>query len=134
VNYRSLPFPVLALALISIAAGAANFAGEYTDKKFLNGQGVFELSLEQSGNNVTVFFSAGYNDGHGAGPEADGTGKITPKGTVEFKFEDGFKNAGTGTITRTGDGVILSLRTTRVVDPQCLVFYRQNMHLARVKK
>jgi len=131
---RSLGFAALALALASIAAGPPNFTGEYADKNFLNGQGVFELSLEQNGNNVTIFFSAGYNDGHGAAPEADGTGKVTSKGTIEFTFEDSFKNAGTGTISHSGDGVILSLKTSRVVDPRCLVFYKQNMRLPRVKK
>ena len=131
---RSLVFTALVLALASIAAGPPNFAGEYADKNFLNGQGVFELSLEQNGSNVTIFFSAGYNDGHGAAPEADGTGKVTSKGTIEFTFEDSFKNAGTGTISHSGDGVTLSLKTSRVVDPRCLVFYKQNMRLPRVKK
>jgi hypothetical protein len=124
---------LVALSLFSIAAAVSNFAGEYADKKFLNGQGVFQLSLEQSGNNISVFFSAAYNDGRNAAPEADGTGKITSKGTVEFKFEDSFKNAGTGTITRSSDGVVLSIKTTRVADPRCLVFYKQNMRLPRVK-
>jgi len=134
-NDRRLTF-ALALVFISsiIAAETPNFAGEYADKKFLNEQGVFQLSLEQSGNNVSIFFSAGYNDGHGPGPEADGTGKVTAKGTVEFTWEDGFKNSGSGTITRTPDGVILSIKTTRVADPRCLAFYRQNIRLPRVKK
>jgi len=125
---------LVALSLFSIAAAAADFAGEYADKKFLNGQGVFQLSLEQNGNSASIFFSAGYNDGHGAAPEADGTGKITSKGTVEFTFEDGFKNAGTGTIRRSGDGVILSIKTTRVADPRCLVFYKENIRLSKLKK
>lgn len=131
---RLLTFLVFALAFVAIGAGPANFAGEYADKKFLNGQGVFQVSLEQSGNSVTVFFSAGYNDGHGAAPEADGTGKVNAKGTVDFTFEDGFKNAGSGTIARTADGVIISIKTTRVVDPRCLVFYKQNIRLPKLKK
>src|SRR5947209_14648379 len=122
------------LALFLVAAGPPNFAGEYADKKFLNGQGVFQLSLEQTGNNVSVWFSAGYNDGHGAAPEAEGTGKVSSKGTVEFKFEDSSKNAGTGTITRAGDNVVVSIKTTRVADSRCLVFYGQNMRLKRVGK
>jgi hypothetical protein len=122
------------LSLFLIAASAANFAGEYADKKFLNGQGVFQLSLEQNGSNVSVFLSAAYNDGHGAAPEADGTGKVTSKGVVEFKFEDNFQNAGSGTISRAGDDVIVSIKATRVADPRCLVFYKQNMRLPRVKK
>jgi hypothetical protein len=95
---------------------------------------VFELSLEQNRSNVSVFFSAVYTDGHGAAPEADGSGKVTSKGTVEFTFEDSFKNAGTGTITRSGDGVIVSIKMTRVTDSRCLRFYGQNMRLKRVGK
>src|SRR5947209_14138941 len=114
------------LALFLVAAGPPNFAGEYADKKFLNGQGVFQLSLEQTGNNVSVFFSAGYNDGHGAAPEAEGRGKITAKGTAEFTFEDSCKNAGSGTINRSADGVV-AIKTTRVADPRCLAFYKQNI-------
>ena len=125
---------LVALALVSIAAGPPNFAGEYADKKFLNGQGVFELSLEQNGNNVTVFFSAVYSDGHGAAPEANGTGEVTNKGTVEFKFEDSFNNTGTGTIRRAGDDVIISIKMLNVAEPRCLQFYGENMRLKRVKK
>src|ERR1700720_126209 len=107
---------LVALALVSIAAGPPNFAGEYADKKFLNGQGVFELGLEQNGNNVTVFFSAVYSDGHGAAPEANGTGEVTNKGTVEFKFEDSFNNTGTGTVRRAGDDVIISIKMLKVAE------------------
>lgn len=134
VKDRQLLFTAIALGLSVTAAGPSNFAGEYADKKFLNGQAVFEMSLEQSGNTVSVFFSAVYNDGHGAAPEADGAGKVTPKGTVEFKFEDNFKNAGTGTIMRAGNDIVVSIKTRRVADPRCLAFYRQNMRLQQVKK
>ena len=135
--------PHLVLALIAltlippgsvIATDTANFAGEYADKKFLNGQGVFQLSLEQTGKDVSVFFSAAYNNGQGAAPEADGTGHATAKGVVEFRFQDSMKNSGTGTITRSGDDVIVSIKTSRVADPRCLVFYKQNIRLKRVKK
>ena len=125
---------LVALALVSIAAGPPNFAGEYADKKFLNGQGVFELGLEQNGNNVTVFFSAVYSDGHGAAPEANGTGEVTNKGTVEFKFEDSFNNTGTGTVRRAGDDVIISIKMLKVAESRCLQFYGENMRLKRVKK
>ena len=112
-----------------LGAAPGNFTGEYADKKFLNGRGVFQMSLEQNENNVSVFFSAAHNDGSGAAPEADGTGKVTSKGTVEFKWEDSFKNAGTGTISRSGSDVILSIKTTRVADARCLEFYRPNIRL-----
>ena len=120
---------LLVVIVSAIAAQPTNFAGEYADKNFLNGQATFQMSLEQSASTVTVWFSAGYNDGHGLLPEADGSGKITAKGTVEFTFKDSAKNAGAGTITRAGDDIIVSLKTTRVADARCLELYRQNMRL-----
>jgi hypothetical protein len=116
----------IALGLSELAAEPTNFAGEYADKNFLKGKGVFQMSLEQNGNTVSVFFSAA--------PEADGTGKVTSKGAVEFKWDDSFKTAGIGTITRVGDGVIVSIKPTKVADARCLQFYGQNMHLSRVGK
>jgi hypothetical protein len=81
---RQLAAWILAVALLSdgsiLAAGSPNFTGEYVDRKFLNGQAVFQMSLEQSGNTVSVFFSAVHNNGQGAAPEADTTGHITSKG------------------------------------------------------
>ena len=92
------------------------------------------MSLEQSGNTVSVWFSAGYNDGHSIQPVADGTGRAASKGTVEFTFTDSSHNAGTGTITRAGEDLIVSLKTTQVADSRCLELYRQNMRLKRVGK
>jgi hypothetical protein len=131
---RYLIFAISALASISLAADTPNFAGEYADKKFLNGQAVFQMSLEQGGKAVSVWFSAGYNDGHGAAPEASGTGKVTSKGGVDFKFEDSFGNAGTGTITRSGSDIIVSIKPIRVTDSRCLEFYLESIHLKRVGK
>ena len=119
---------------VAISADAQNFAGEYADKNFLNGQATFQMSLEQSGNTVSVWFSAGYNDGHSIQPVADGSGRAASKGTVEFTFTDSSHNAGTGTITRAGEDLIVSLKTTRVADSRCLELYRQNMRLKRVDK
>jgi hypothetical protein len=116
-------------AIIVIAADLPNFTGEYADKKFLNGKAVLQMSLEQGGSTASVWFSAVYNDGHGAAPEAAGTGKITGKGTVEFKFEDSFKNLGAGTVARSGEDIIVSIKATRVADSRCLPFYGQNMRL-----
>lgn len=121
------------IASISLGATPPNFAGEYADKKFLSGQGVFQMSLEQTRNNVSVFFSAVYSDGHGAAPDADGTGTINSKGAVEFKWEDSFKNSGTGTIKRLGEDIVVSINPTRVAEPRCLQFYRNNMRLQRIK-
>ena len=111
---------------------AENFSGEYADQNFLNGQAVFQMSLQQSGDTVSVRFSASYNDGHGAAPQADGTGKVTDKGTVQFKFKDSSKNAGTGRIAPAGEGIIVSLKTKHVSDSSCLEFYGQKMRLKRV--
>jgi hypothetical protein len=62
------------------------------------------------------------NNGSGSAPEAQGVGKINGKGALEFKFEDSCHNSGTGTITRSGDDIIVSLTTTRKVDANCAAF------------
>lgn len=131
---------IVSLLSLVIAVGSAvgaqptNFTGEYADRNFLGGQATFQMSLEQSSNTVSIWFSAGYNDGHGIQPVADGPGKVTGKGEVEFSFKDSSRNAGTGTITRTGDDIVVSLKTTRVADARCLELYRQNMRLKKVGK
>jgi hypothetical protein len=112
----------------------ANFSGEYADQNFLNGQAVFQMSLQQSGDTVSVWFSASYNDGHGAAPEADGTGKVTDKGTVQFKFKDSSKNAGTGRIAPAGESIIVSFKTKHVSDSSGREFYGQKMRLKRMGK
>jgi len=130
-----VPLLSFLVAIVStIAAPPTNFTGEFADKNFLNGQATFQMSLEQSGTTVTVWFSAGYNDGHSIQPVADGTGRASPKGTVEFTFKDSSHNAGSGTITRAGDDIVVSLKTTRVADSRCLELYRQNMRLKKVGK
>ena len=116
------------------AADTPGFAGEYADKKFLSGQAVFQMSIEQHGNTASVWFSAGYNDGHGSAPEGEGKGSVTGKGVLEFTFKDGDGNSGTGTITRSGADLIVSIKPTHVADPRCLVYYKQNIHLKRVSK
>jgi hypothetical protein len=127
---HSLPLIVGTLLTISIASAAENFAGEYADKNYLHGKGVLQLSVEQGGNgDVGLFFSAGNNDGSGSAPEGQGRGKVTSKGTVEFKWSDSFKNSGTGTITKSGADVIISLKPTHVADSRCLSFYGTNIRL-----
>jgi hypothetical protein len=131
---RHLLSAAIALALTIVSAHGQSFAGEYADRNFLGGQATFQMSLEQSGNTVSVWFSAGYNDGHSIQPVADGSGKVSGKGSVEFTFKDSSHNAGTGTITRAGDDIVVSLKTTRVGDPRCLEIYRQSMRLKRVSR
>ena len=96
----------------------------------MGGQAVFQLSLTQEGTQtVKVGFDAVYNNGRDCAPEAEGTGKITGKGTLKFTFQDNEHNAGTGTITRAGEDVIVSLKATRIANPKCVVFYRDNIRL-----
>ncbi len=110
-----------------------NWAGEYADKNFLNGQAVFELTIEQSGNAVQVSFDAGFFDAHGAAPDGEGPARITGKNKLAFNWEDSFHNLGTGTITRASAGIVVSMKTTHLVESRCLMFYGQNMRLKRVK-
>jgi hypothetical protein len=131
-----LVFAILFLALCSTAVNAADSAGwvgEYTDKKFLSGRAVFQLSIDQSGSAMQIRFDAAWNDGHAAAPEADGPGKVSGN-TLTFKWEDTFKNSGTGTIKRSGDDIIVSIDATHVADPRCLPFYGKNMRLKRAAK
>jgi hypothetical protein len=127
-------FLTLVTCLAVRAADAPNWAGEYVAQKFLNDRAVFQLSIEQSGSTMQVSFDAAYTDAHGAAPEGQGPAKVTGKDTLQFKFEDSFGNSGTGTITRAGDDIIVSMKTSHVADPRCLAFYGQNMHLKRSGK
>jgi len=116
-----------------LAASLAKFDGEFVDKKFLNGQGVFEFSVHQSGNALEIAFDAAYSDGHGATPDATGAGKINGN-TAQFTWKDSFGNTGTGTISLAGDDIVVSMKTVHVADSRCLTFYRQNMKLKRIGK
>jgi hypothetical protein len=89
--------------------------------------------IEQSGNSIQVSFDAAYVDAHDAAPDGRGPAKITGKNALQFNWEDSLNNSGTGTIRQTGDGILVSMKTTRVVDSRCLVFYGENMRLKRVK-
>jgi hypothetical protein len=136
---KTWSLPVLATSVLifrlstAFAAEPASWVGEYTDKKFLNGRAVFQLSVEQSGGGMQVAFDAAHNDGHGAAPEGQGPAKVSGN-TLQFKFEDSFGNTGTGTITRAADGVVVSMKTLHVAEPRCLAFYGENMRLKRVGK
>ena len=117
----------------ALAARTANFDGEYADKNFLNGQGVFEFSVHQNGNALEIGFDAAYSDGHGATPDATGAGQVNGN-TAQFTWKDSFGNSGTGTISLAGDDIVVSMKAVHVADPRCLAFYRQNMRLKRTGK
>jgi hypothetical protein len=129
-------FIFILLSVIASNARSAepNWAGEYADNNLLNGQAVFQMSIEQSGSVIQISFDAAYTDAHGAAPDGQGPAKIATNDTLAFKWKDSFKNSGNGRITRTGEDIIVSMKTTRVVDSRCVVFYGQKMRLKRVKK
>ena len=115
------------------AADSTGWAGEYRDDKYLNGRAVFQLTIEQSGSAMQVSFDAAWVDAHGAAPEAQGPAKVSGN-TLTFTFTDSFDNSGSGTITRKGNDIIVSLNPTHVVEPRCLGFYGKNFRLKRVVK
>jgi hypothetical protein len=124
---------VLTVASLTLEAADSGWTGQYTDKKFLGGRAVFQLSIEQSGSAIQVSFDAGWADGHGAAPEAEGRANISGN-KLTFKFDDTFKNSGTGTITRDGNDILVSINPTQVADPRCLAFYGKNIRLKRAGK
>jgi len=124
---------LLATIATALTAGPAKFDGEFVDKKFLNGQGVFQFSVHQSGNALDIAFDAAYSDGHGATPDATGAGKVNGN-TAQFTWKDSYGNTGTGTISLAGDDIVVSMKAVHVADPSCLAFYRQNMKLKQTGK
>jgi hypothetical protein len=125
---------VLGATAFSAQSADLSWAGEYADKNFLNGQAVFELSVSQSRNAIKIAFDAAYSDGHGGAPDGEGQANITDKNTLQFNWEDSFGNSGVGTIKRAGKDVIVSMKTTHVIDSRSLMFYGENMRLKRVNK
>ncbi|MEN3369175.1 MAG: hypothetical protein V7609_1318 [Verrucomicrobiota bacterium] len=121
-------------AHLCLAGAGESWAGQYSDQNFLGGKAVFQLSIEQSGSAIQVSFDAAHKDAHGAAPEGQGPAKISGKDTLIFKFEDSFSNTGTGTIKHAGNDIILSMKTTHVAEPRCMVFYGDNMRLKRANK
>ena len=49
---------VMLSAMASTPSPEPNWAGEYADKKFLNGQAVVQMSITQSGNAIQIAFDA----------------------------------------------------------------------------
>ena len=131
--FRSTLALLLAMHL-SFAATPDNWAGEYADKKFLNGSATFQLTIEESGNKIQVSFDAVNNGGRGCAPEAQAIVTVNGKDKLQFSFQDSEGNAGKGTITRAGDNdLIVSLKATKVAKQECAKFYRDNIHLKRVE-
>jgi hypothetical protein len=124
---------LLATIGTALTAAPARFDGEFVDKKFLNGQGVFEFSVHQSGNALDIAFDAAYSDGHGATPDATGAGNASGN-IAPFTWKDSYGNTGTGIISLAGDDIVVSMKPVHVADPRCLAFYRQNMKLKRIGK
>ncbi len=117
-----------ALAVSALATGAS-WTGNYTDKKYLNGQAVFQLNILQEGETISVDFDAVYNDGHGCAPQGNGPAKVVDQSTLKFTFTDSAGNSGSGTIKRDASGVLLSIKPGRIADRRCTVFYKENIRL-----
>ena len=122
-----------ALSPTVLAADSSGWAGQYRDEKYLGGRAVFQLTIEQSGGAMQVSFDAAWVDAHGAAPEAQGPAKVSGN-TLTFTFKDSFDNSGSGTVTRSGNDIIVSINTTHVVEPRCLGFYGKNIRLKRAVK
>ena len=119
---------------ITFAAERSSWAGEYSDKKFLSGSAVFQLTIEQSGSKIQVSFDAANNDGSGCAPEAQGMATAGGKDKLQFNFRDNQGNTGTGTVTRSGNQLIVSLKASKVAKQDCTKFYRDNIRVQRMKK
>jgi hypothetical protein len=134
VNNPAMKTKIPAVILLSLFAGltmarGAGWAGNYTDKQYLNGKAVFQLSILEEGERISVDFDAAYNDGHGCAPQGNGPATVADKDTLKFTFTDSSGNAGTGTIKRAGSEVLISIKPKRVADSRCLVFYGDNIRL-----
>ena len=114
-------------------AEAASWAGEYNDKKFLNGSATFQLTIEQSGSKIQVSFDAVNNNGQGCAPEAQGMASASGKDKLTFNFRDNQGNAGSGTITRAGGALVVSLKPTKVARQDCTRFYRDDIRLKKAR-
>jgi hypothetical protein len=93
---------ILSATASNISPAEANWAGDYANNNFLNGQAAFQMTIEQSGNVIQVSFDAAYTDAQGAAPNGGGQARITGKNMLEFEWEDSFQNSGTGRIKRSG--------------------------------
>jgi len=95
---------------------------------------VFQLTIEQSGSKIQVSFDAANNDGSDCAPEAQGMATASGKDKLQFSFRDNQWNSGSGTITRSGEQLVVSLKATKMANPGCAKFYRDNIRVQRMKK
>ncbi|WP_265593082.1 hypothetical protein [Verrucomicrobium sp. BvORR034] len=99
-------------------------AGRYTSANSGHADGRFtEVSITQAGTQYSLDFGFGYLDGHGAAPDASGTGSLDAHGVLDFQFEDSFSNKGRGTFRTDQNGHWLSIQIDQVEEPRCLPFY-----------
>ncbi len=58
---------------------------------------------------------------------------VSGKDRLQFSFHDNQGNTGNGTITRSGDDLLVSLKTTKAVKQDCTKFYRDGIRVERMK-
>jgi len=100
---------------------AGTFGGKY--EAAARGKSFFSFEVAPKGDGFSVSFSAGNEDGSGAAPDGDGTGKLNKRGELEFTFEDSFANKGRGVLRRDGKQFVVTLDLTATKDSRAAVHY-----------
>ncbi len=113
VNQPNQPAP----AIQSLAGRYTSAISGQSDDKFA------EVRITQAGNQYALDFGFGYLYGHGAAPDATGTGSLDANGVLDFQFEDSFSNRGRGVFRVDRGGHTLFIEIERVADSRCLPFY-----------
>jgi len=113
--------PLLFLVLALTVRGADPVGGDFTGHYELartvagsHGRWFFFLDVEQKGKNARLTYSAGNEDGSGAAPDGSGKGTLNADGTLEFKWDDSFENAGIGVLSRNGKLYHLLMKTSKL--------------------
>ena len=100
---------------------AGTFGGKY--EAAARGKSFFSFEVAPKGDGFSVSFSAGNEDGSGAAPDGDGTGKLNKRGELAFTFEDSFANKGRGVLRRDGKQFVVTLDLTATKDSRAAVHY-----------
>ena|SRR6267378_4907093 len=129
---RQMLLGAIALAFMSTAHG--QLAGDYADRNLLHGYGTVQVSVQQTGEDVSISFYGRYNESGHAGSQFTATGKARGTRLAEFEFEDSCGNTGVGAIIRFKDVLTVSIKAKHIADSNCLVFYQGDMHLKPVAK